>query len=211
MDAETVSLISDIVVGVSALGVAVIAFFGLQTWRRELTGKAKFALARDLILTGLKLKAHFEWARGLLTLSGESADRPRQESEAPGVSQVLDEWFARANRLKPLQEDLIKIQEASWEAQILLSKDSSKSVSEAVKVYRSKFAELLTAISSYFYARRQEVETGQPHKDRKELDKLHKTIYGELADDFSKQVDDFSKQIEKATTKLKSALQAYVK
>jgi hypothetical protein len=207
MDAQTVSLvslISDIVVGVSALGVAVIACFGLQTWRKELTGKAKFALARDVMLLGLKLKAHFEWARNLFTHSTESADRSRQESETPGVSQVLDEWYARASRLKPLQENLIKVQEASWEAQILLSKDSSNSVSEAVAVYRRNLAELSTAISSYFDTRRHEAVTGIPYKDQDWLEKLHKTIYGEPEDNFSKQID-------KATTKLESALQAYVK
>jgi hypothetical protein len=203
MDTELLSIIRDIVVTLSAIIVAIAAVPGFYIWRTQLKGRAKFALARDLMLTGLKLQAHFEWARGLLTHSAESVDRSRQEKEAPKVSQVLDEWYARASRLKPLQEDLIKIQEASWEAQILLSEDSSNSVSEAVKVYRSKFAELLTAISSYFDTRRHEAETEQPYQDQKELVKLHKTIYGEPE-------DDFSKQIEKATTKLKSALQAYV-
>jgi len=204
MDAEMVSLISDIVVGASAIGVAVIAFFGLQTWRRELTGKAKFALARDVMLLGFKLKAHFEWARSLFTHSAEFTGRSRQENETPNVSQVLDEWYARANRLKPLQEDLIKIQEASWEAQILLSEDSSKSVSEAVTVYRSKFGELVSAIHSHFETRRDEAVTGHPYNNQEWLDKLHKTIYAPPEDDFSKQID-------KATTKLESALQAYVK
>jgi hypothetical protein len=204
MDAETVSLISDIVVGVSALGVAIIAFFGLQTWRRELTGKAKFATARDVMLLGFKLRARFEWARNLFTHSTESAGRSRQANEPPNVSQVLDEWYARASRLKPLQEDLIKIQEASWEAQILLSEDSKKSVSEAVAVYRHNFAELSSAIYSYFDTRRHEQVAGHPYKDQDWLQTLHKTIYGEPE-------DNLSKQIKEATDKLESALKAYVK
>ena len=204
MDSELVSLISNIVVGVSALGVAVIAFFGLRTWRKELTGKAKFALARDVMLLGFKLKAHFEDARNPFTYSTESAGRSWQESESPGVSQVLNEWYARANRLKPLQENLIKIQEASWEAQILLREDSSKSISEAVTVYRRSFGELSSAISSYFEERKQEAKTGIPFKDQDWLRELHKTIYARTG-------DDLSKQIEEATAKLESALQAYVK
>ena len=204
MDAETVSLISDIVVGISAFGVAVIAFLGLQTWRKELTGKAKFALARDVMLLGFKLRAHFEGAIDPFTYSTESADRSRKEDETPNVSQVLDEWYARANRLKPLQENLIKIQEASWEAQILFSEDSSKSVSEAVTIYRHIYAELASAIYSYFDTRRHEAATGISYKDQDWLKKLHRTIYAPPEDDFSKQID-------KATTKLKSALQAYVK
>lgn len=199
-----VSLISDIVVGVSALGVAVIAFFGLRTWRRELTGKAKFALARDVMLLGFKLKAHFEDARNPFTYSTESAGRPRKEDETRDISQVLDEWYARASRLKPLQENLIKIQEASWEAQILFSEDSKKSVSEAVTVYRNNFGELSSAISSYFEERHRGATSRMVNIDEEWLRELHKTIYARTG-------DDFSKQIEEATKKLESALQVYVK
>jgi hypothetical protein len=207
MDAEavsTISLISDIVVGISALGVAVIALLGLRTWRRELTGKAKFALARDVMLLGFKLKAHFEDARNPFTYSTESAGRTRKEDETRDISQVLDEWYARASRLKPLQENLIKIQEASWEAKILLSEDSSKSVSEAVSVYRERYAELLSAISSYFEERHRGATSRAEKVDDKWLKELQKTIY-------SRTDDDFSKIIDKATTALESALQTYVR
>jgi len=138
MDAELISLVRDIVVGVSALVVAIIAFLGLRTWRKELTGKAKFDIARNVMLLGLKLKAHFEWARNPFTYSTEYIGRSRQENEPPNVSQVLDEWYARGSRLKPLQEDLVKIQEASWEAKILLSKDAGKRVSEAYIVQEAR-------------------------------------------------------------------------
>jgi hypothetical protein len=204
MDAELVSLISDIAIGASAIFVAVMAFLGLRTWRKELTGKAKFALARDVMLLGFKLKAHFEDARNPFTYSTESGGRSRKEDETPNVSQVLDEWYARASRLKPLQEDLIKIQEASWEAQILLSEDSSKSVSEAVTVYRSNFGELVSAIHSHFEERHRQATSSTANIDEDWLRELHKTIY-------SRTDDNFSKQIEEATTKLESALQAYVK
>jgi len=204
MDPETVSLISNIVVGISAIIVAIAAVPGFYVWRRQLTGKAKFDLVRDLMLLGFKIKAHFEDARNPFTFSTESEDRSWQESESPGVSQVLNEWYARANRLKPLQENLIKIQEASWEAQILFGEDTKNSVSEAVKIYGQHFAELSSAISSYFDTRRQEAISGISYKDQDWLKELHKTIY-------SRTDDDFSKQIDKATNKLESTLQAYVK
>ena len=204
MDAELVSLISDIAIGVSAIFVAFMAFFGLRTWRKELTGKAKFTLARDVMLLGFKLKAHFEGARDLFTYSTEYTGRSRQENEPPNVSQVLNEWYARANRLKPLHENLIKIQEASWEAQILLSEDSSNRVSETVAVYRHRYGELSSTIYSYFETRRHEAATERPYKDQDWLEKLHKIIYAQPEDDFSKQIDE-------ATTKLETALQTYVK
>jgi len=203
MDAELVSIASDIAIGVSALIVAGVAFFGVRTWRKELTGKAKFDIARNVLLLGLKLKADFELARNPFTYSTEYAGRSRQENEPSNISQVLDEWYARSNRLKPLQEDLVKIQEACWEAEILVGEDVSKRVSEAVGVYIHSYADLSAAIYSHFEVRR-ETSASAPYKDQNWLRELHKTIY-------SGTKDDFSKQIEEATNSLKTALQAYVK
>lgn len=204
MDAELVSIASDIAVGVSALTVAGVAFFGVRRWRKELTGKAKFDAARNVMLLGFRLNAGFESARNPFTYSTEYTGRSRQENEPSDVSQVLDEWYARGSRLKPLQEDLVKIQETSWEAEILLGEDSSKRVSEAITVYRRSYAELSAAIYSYFETRREEVVRSDPYKDQDWLRELHKIIY-------LRTEDDFSKRIEEATTNLKTALQPYVK
>jgi len=204
MDAELVSIASDIAVGISALIVAGVAFFGVRRWRKELTGKAKFDTARHIMLLGFRLNAGFESARNPFTFSTEHTGRSRQENEAANVSQVLDEWYARGSRLKPLHEDLLKIQEASWEAEILLDEDSSKQVSEAVAVYRDSYAELSSAIYSYFETRREEVVQSEPYKDQDWLKELHKTIYLGTT-------DDFSKRVEEATTKLKTTLHTYVK
>ena len=204
MDAELVSIASDIAVGVSALIVAGVAFFGVRRWRKELTGKAKFDAARNVMLLGFRLNAGFESARNPFTFSTEHTGRSRQENEPANVSQVLDEWYARGSRLKPLYEDLVKIQEASWEADILLGEDSGKRVSEAVAAYRDSHAELSSAIYAYFQTRREEVIGSGSYKDQDWLKKLHKIIYGQTEDDFSKRIED-------ATTKLKTGLQACVK
>jgi len=45
---ELIAIISDIVVSLSALIVAVLGIIGLYQWRRELTGKVKFKIARKM-------------------------------------------------------------------------------------------------------------------------------------------------------------------
>jgi len=204
MNAAAISMMSDIVIGVCALVVAIIAFLGLRTWRKELTGRAKFDVARSVMLLCLKLTAGFEAARNPFTFSTEYASRLRQENESSSVSQVLDEWYARANHLRSLQEDLIEIQEAAWEAEILFEEDSGKEVSEAIRIYRHSYAELSSAISSYFTTRQDEVMKGFVSQHQDWLRNLHKVIY-------SVGEDDFSKRIEEATTKVRQALRIYVK
>ncbi len=94
MDGELVSIASDITIGVSALVVAIVAFCGLRTWRRELTGKAKFEVARNVMSSSLRLRDQFKWARFPITSSAESVGRSRQEDENAEVSRVLDIWYA---------------------------------------------------------------------------------------------------------------------
>jgi len=204
MDAELVSIASDIAVGVSALIVAGVAFFGVRRWRKELTGKAKFDVARNVMLLGYRLQAYFEGARNPFTYSVEYTGRSRQENEPSNVSQVLDEWYARGSRLKPLIEDLQKLREVGWEAKITLGEDADKCVSEAIEVFNERYAELSSAIYSYFEERHRGVTSSGANIDHAWLKELHKIIY-------SRTGDDFTKRIEEATAQLASALKAYVK
>jgi len=204
MGTNLVSLISDIAVGVSAIIVAIVAFYGLRIWRKELTGKARFEVARNVMLLGLKSKADFEWARNPFTSSGEHATRSRRENESSDVSMVLDEWYARDRRLVPLREDLSKLQEAGWEAKVLLGKDASKLVSGAIKVFINSYAELSSAIESYFEGRYKEANETGVNIDQDWLGELRRVIY------FTRE-DNLSKRIEQAADQLASVLRGYVK
>lgn len=204
MNAEWVTFARDIIVGISALTVAIVAILGLRTWRKELTGQAKFDLARNVMFLGFKMKANFKSARNPFTYSTEYTGRSRQKNESPEASAVLDQWYARNQRLQPLVENLQKLEEATWEAEILLSGDLGKRVQKTFKTYRSSYAELSSAIYSYFETRHDEVVKGSMYHDQGWLKELNKEIY-------SAEGDDFSKRIDEATNQLASTLKAYVK
>lgn len=204
MDAELVSLVSDIAIGVAAVIVAAVGLVGLRTWRKELTGRAKFKVSRNVMLLAFNLKAGFQWATSPFTSSGEFVDRPHGENESPGEARVLDEWHARHRRLKPLVEDLQKLQTAGWEAEILLGEDSGKSVSKAIGIFRNNYAELATAVESYFEERYRKANETSVNTDQDWLKGLRKTIYSMPGSSLLKQIDE-------ATAQLASTLKAYVK
>lgn len=204
MDAGLVSLSSDIAIGVSAVIVASLAVFGLHTWRRELTGKAKFNVARNVMLLAYRLKDDFQWATSPFTHSAESVGRVPKENESPRESEVLNEWYARHRRLQPLVEDLQKLQAAGWEAEILLEEDSKRSVSEAIKTFRHCYGELASAIESYFEATYKAATRTSVNSDQDWLKDLHRTIYTASSGDLLKRIDE-------ATAQLASTLKAYVK
>ena len=79
--AVVIAIIKDILLCLSAVAVAVFAWIGLKTWRRELTGKARFETARSMMRSGSELKAAFEQARNPFTMAHEWADRqPKKEN-----------------------------------------------------------------------------------------------------------------------------------
>jgi len=202
--ANIISIIKDIILGLSAIAVAIFAWIGLQTWRRELTGKARFETARNMMRLGFELKDKFGWVRHPLTKYHEHAERTKQTGESERESQVLDEWYAKTNRINSVVETLNKVVELQWEAEILLDESSVQSIKEVVKSYRESYADLSSAISTYFEIRLDEAKTGDPYKDKEFIREMRKLIY-------SAQDDDFSKKVDENTVKLSSVLKQYVK
>lgn len=201
---DIISIIKDIFLGLSALAIAGIAWKGLGAWRNELSGKARFETARTIMRLGNGFRSNYHSARFVITVSGESTDRQVLPNETPDETIVRNEWHARAKRLNCVVDDLNKLREAEWEAEILFGEKIFLSVKKSIQSYRSKFAELSSAISSYFDTRADEARTGIPYKDQDWLRGLHKEIYS-IGD------DEHSKVVNEATEQLSSSLKQYVK
>lgn len=199
-----ISIVSDIIVALSAVVVAVIALIGLNSWRKELGGKAKFELARDIILLSLKLEANFNWARYPLSTSWESAERKQKVNESSTEAALFDQWYIRRQRLQPLLENLQKIEELCFESEVLLDIESSKQVSEAVNVFKECWAELSTSIEDYFGTKYEEIIKGSAIPDQHWLIELSEEIY-------ARSNDKMSKRIKEAKEKLVKVLKVYVK
>ncbi len=198
---EIISIAKDAVVGLSALAVAIIALVGLTTWRRELTGRARFETASNMMRICYRLRADFSWVRHIITRHYEWAGRPKQENEVSSESPIYDEWYAKNNRLSSVVESLNKATEAQWEAEILLDEVSIQEVRAVIKSYRESYADLASAIESYFDVRRDEAKSSEPYKDQDWLRELRNIIYSSTDDDFSKKVDDATNRISKTLKK----------
>lgn len=201
--ANILTIFRDVALMLSATAVAFFAWRGLKTWRKELIGKARFEVTRNMWHSASGLRSSFEQVRNPFTSSIEWADRAPQTGETATESQVLNEWHARAKRFKGVVDNLNRIIEVQWEAEILFDEDSVQSVKDAVKSYRESYAELSSAISSYFDCRLSEVKAGELYQDQEWLKGLHKIIYGTD--------DELSKKVNNATDKLSLVLKQYVK
>jgi len=201
---EVFSMGREVVLGISAVVVAGVAWVGLQTWKRELTGKAKFEAAQKMMRLTLKFQANLEGVRSPFLGYAEYANRAKHPEEPESVSHVVDEWYARTNRINAVFENLTQIIEVKWETEILLNESSVQSIEEVVKSLRESYTDLASAIASYFEIRCDEVRTGDLYQDQEWLKGLRETIS-------SVQDDDYKKKVDNAIDILSSTLKQYVR
>lgn len=198
---ELISVLSNALVGLSALAVAIIGLIGLRQWRAELTGKTKFDIARKMAILAFQYRDEYKRARNPFTFSGESSERQKAENETADETNILDEYFARKKRIAPLQETLRQLYEASWEAEILLDKNISKAISPL----EDSFKELFASMETYFHTRYNQAKHKQGYDNTEGVLQNHfKIVYG-TAD------DEISKIIDVATNALVGKLKSYIK
>ncbi len=194
---------SSIAIIVSAVIVSTAAIVGVQTWRREMTGKARFDLAKRIMIASFKFVDDFKWAVNPFTRSGEFVGRVHEQNETDAESQQLNEWYARSNRLQQLIDDLKIIQEGHWESKALFNEAMSSKVEEALTICKEAYGELSSAISTYFDIKVQGAKTAEQYKAQDFLRELHKTIYGVNK--------DISEKVDKVVGDLGLALTSYIR
>ena len=168
--------------------MAFFAWLGLKTWRRELIGKEKFETARRMMHVGFEVKDRFEWVRNIFTRSNEWTERVPQPTETEPVRQILNEWYAKSKRLELLHDSIQQLIEVRWEAEILFDDKDVASVKEAVQTLIDSYADISSAVSSYFDVRRDEAITGISYRDQEWMRKLHEEIYSGTQDELSQKV-----------------------
>jgi len=189
------SMLANVVVSVSSGLVALAALYGLFTWRREITGKAKFDAARNVAFLSLKVSEDFMWVRFPLASSTEATGRSQRENESPREKQILDGWYIRAHRLEILREDLFKLQTAVWEAEIVLGASTNESVTRALGIFRESFGDLASAIEDYFDGELNQAKGCGMDINPALLKDLRQIIYSRPNDDLSKRVEQAKAQI----------------
>ncbi|MGD0653640.1 MAG: hypothetical protein ABSA16_04795 [Thermoguttaceae bacterium] len=60
---EYITLAKDIILAISALAAAFIAWRGLATWRKELKGKSEYEIAKQVLKAVYKVREAFKIAR----------------------------------------------------------------------------------------------------------------------------------------------------
>ena len=66
---EIIGCIKDIIIALAAITTAAVAIYGITSWRRELSGKANFEVARNLAKAIYLLRDEISYCRDPITRS----------------------------------------------------------------------------------------------------------------------------------------------
>ena len=115
---EIISVTKDIILIFAAIATAHVAIKGLQSWSRELKGKADFEVARSLIRSIYKLRDELRYCRSPWVTLGEfpeDYDPNKKTSEIEAKAYA----FIYANRWKPVATALQDFESQALEAEAL--------------------------------------------------------------------------------------------
>jgi len=185
---ELISVISDICVGLSALIVAIAAALGLSQWRSELKGKAQLEMARRLTLLAYTFRDQYISARSMFTFPQESIDREKLPSEEQKETNYRNEYFARRNRVRLLQDTMRELIQAAWEADVVF--DRNVNVEDLIEPLGKSFDELFDAVGTYFSRHIERTSKGaSPDEyDSPWLKEHREIVYGHAEDKHAKAV-----------------------
>jgi hypothetical protein len=112
------SVTKDIIVSIAAIVTAGAAVYGFRTWRRELTGKARFETARSMMRAAFDLRDALENARAPWVDASEFPPVTDNDQSTPALrADALRHAYNK--RWKPVYSAMTAFRDKSAEAEVI--------------------------------------------------------------------------------------------
>ena len=201
MQVEFVSVIKDILLSIAAIVTASVAIIGLRSWKKELSGKASFEVARGLIRATYKLRDEINYGRSPFTHANEFPDDydPRNKTE----EKEAKAWaYIFTNRWKPIAEAILEFDANVLEAEALWGGEIKDKTSELKRCAHN----LRASMESYV---RNEASGGRNFESNNSLsERIHSEIWSGWGDEG--ETDKLSERINDSIYNIESELRPYL-
>ena len=186
---EWISAIKEVIVGLAAISATIFAYIGLNTWRKELKGKAEYQLAKDVLKSVYKVRDAFKHVRNPAIFEYEYPEEMRDYSGHLKAEQNYEgTLYVYEKRWEKMTEAFKELEEHHLDAQVEWGSEFQNKILQL----RTCRAELLTEIQ------RMLDEKKNPHRimrDHSATEKSFSIIYDNWDDS---EFDTFSKKIDAA-------------
>lgn len=198
-----VATIRDALVGLSAVSAAIFAYLGLSAWRKEIKGKAEYALAKDVLKSVYKVREAFKVVRNPAIYQYEyPADMTdyhghlKREHNYEGTAYVYEKRWEKMN------EAFRELEEHHLEAQV----EWGSEFQNVIKKLRSCRVDLLIAVQQLLARKKNPDDVPQTTAEEKAEER---SVLYHLGSD-SKH-DKFTPQIDEAISDFENWLRPHIR
>lgn len=204
MDIDTVqkyvTLIKDVITGLSAFTAAVIAIMGLQEWKKQLKGKTEYELAQRLLRATYKVRESFAGVRNPFQSAAEIYNAMKDSNiEGDPINDpktcAQSEGAVYEKRWQKVQEAFVELESISLEAEAIWG----QTVRDNLKSLQTCASTLAINIKTHL----QNIEKPPSNYDREAEKKINDIIYGWPG---NSENNTFSKEINSAVSKMENFL-----
>ncbi len=209
MDIDTVqkyvTLIKDVITGLSAITAAVIAILGLQAWKKQLKGKTEYELAQRLLRATYKVREAFAWVRNPFQSAAEISNAMKDSNiEGDPINnpkvRAQSEGAVYEKRWQKVQEAFVELESVLLEAEAIWG----QTVRDNLKPLQTCASTLAINIKTHL----RNIEKPPRNYDPEAEKKIDDIIYGWSGDSEN---NSFSKEINSAVSKMENFLRPRLK
>lgn len=130
----TSSIIIPAVSAMATIGAALVAVWGIMTWRREHVGKKRIDLAEDVLALAYEAKDFYEAVRMPLGREGDGSSRQKLLDEIEAETRMLNEAFIQIERCNNRPDLFPKLRTLRYRFMAQNGRDAGKLLEELSNV-----------------------------------------------------------------------------
>jgi hypothetical protein len=201
---ELVSVLNNIVGALTGVALVILAIYGYTKWRTEMRGQAQFKLTSKMVRLASQLRDEFGNARFYITTENVGVMYPELDGDALSMRRTLDEREARLKRISKPSATLRKLEEAVWDADIILGEETGK----LVEPLRRELNHLFNA--TYYYFEEELRNLREPNTRTPEIEARQKELWN-LIYNYRFSEDEIAQRVENTVINLKDYLKKFLK
>lgn len=124
------SVVKEIVEVIFYLVTGAAVVIGLNSWRKELRGRARYEVAKNIIAGAYRIRDSINNARSMMMFPAEWADHEKSPNESGRETQVKNSWYGYARRYESVANAQSQWYPAVVEAEALFGEDARKKIED---------------------------------------------------------------------------------
>jgi hypothetical protein len=185
---------------IAVIIAAVVAIYGISSWRREAKWKRKYELAEEVLSCLYEISETFDMMRNPCGYVGEGKTRKRRDGESQEESDILDKAYVLVERYEKNKEPFIKLQSLKYQFMALYGNETKEYFNEIMQLRNQLFHASHMLGTRYWKDQGRRKMTEQQEKQHLgKMDKFERLFWSDFEekDEFNESMDSCINKIEK--------------